>query len=216
MSIGCTPQEVRQQLQNAVNDGHILVPYYEAEAKHLEPWLATTVNYDSKGSPIPEPHEGRVVGTQDIDVAIFAAITGYMGPKPVVPSGSARIMQRVNRFDTMENPTISSLYSIAALSFAGKIALRDNEASGKLPTFVYWARADQFGGRPGLFPFTTLSAVAVQGMVKVSSDALNVNPYELPPVEAMDWGAQGAVFKEFSIKIETQERLIDGSAINRQ
>lgn len=126
-----------------------------------------------------------------------------MGPKPVVPAGSARIMQRVNRFDTTENPTISSLYSIAALSFAAKIALRDNETSGRLPTFVYWARADQFESRPGLFPFMTTSAVTVQGMVKVSSDVLSINPYELPAVEAIDWGAQATVFKEFAEKIKT-------------
>jgi hypothetical protein len=127
----------------------------------------------------------------------FAAITGYMGPKVVVPPGSARIMQRVNRFSSGEAPAISSLYSIAALSFAGKLALRNNEASGALPTLVYWASLSQFQRRPGLFPFQALRAVATQGAVHVSPRELSVDPNELPAVESIDWGAEAAPFMTF-------------------
>jgi hypothetical protein len=176
---------IREQLQDAVNAGNILIPYHESGLTHVEPWPPTTVNYDPQGNPITDPPEGRVVGTRDVDVAIFAAITGYMGPKAVVPPGSARIMQRVNRFSDGETPAVSSIYGIAALSFAGKIALRHNEASGSLPTLVYWANSDQFEPRPGLFPYKSLSSVAVAGGVKVSSAELGVDPYELPAVEGV-------------------------------
>lgn len=188
---------IRQQLHDAVSTGHVLIPYYKAHDAHIEPWAPTTRNYDPKGEPIVESAESRIIGTQDIDVAIFTAITGYMGPKSVVPRGSARIMQRVNRFSTAKIPTVSSLYSVAALSLAGKIALRDNEASGKLPTFVYWAKEDQFQKRPGLFPFIAFGSMAAQGAVKVSSAELSINPYELPAVESIDWSAEAALFNEF-------------------
>jgi hypothetical protein len=182
--------EIRQQLHEAVETGHVLIPYHLADVTHVEPWPATTINYDPESNPIPELLEGRVIGTRAIDVAIFAAITGYMGPKPVAPQGSARIMQRVNRFNNAE---ISSLYSIAALSFAGKIALRDNETSEGSPTLVYWAKASKFEARPGLFPFVSAGAIAVQGGVEVSTRELSVDPYELPAVESIDWSAPQAV-----------------------
>jgi hypothetical protein len=195
--------EIRQRLLEGVRAGHVLVPYHEADVTQLKPWLPTTTNFNADGEPIPEPPDGRVIGTQDADVAIFAAITGYMGPVCVTPPGSARLMQRVNRFATAPNEEeLSPIYRIAALSHAGKVALLNNEASRSVRSFVYLAEADQFETRPGLYPFMAAGVVAVQGGVEVSSRELSIDPYELPSVEAIDWGAQAGPFEDFIRKAQ--------------
>jgi hypothetical protein len=144
-----------------------------------------------------------VLATKDVDVAVFSAITGYVGPEEFVPRGSARFLLRRNRFASNTGEDRFST-RMPLLSHAGKLALMEREEDGHVG-MVYAADIRQFKWRDGVHEYASPKAVAVSMPIAVTSEVMGVNPFELSAPDSVDFTFGGA-FEHFVKKVYSREQ----------